>query len=263
MMMRLILFVVLVSVAHAFVPLSPIRLSPIRKPLSSLKMISTGDDRSERYSLDISKTTYSSLMKSPKDSFIALAEKGASNAKMAKIKILHQSILGGCYVGFGGLLSLSVAGNLGGIGAMSPGLARMTFAALFPVNLLLIVTTGGQLFTGNSCSVAAAKWEGLVEWRELARSWSISVIGNVIGCSLFALAAFYAGLLTGGTADLCTATALNKCRSSLGQTLVKAILCNWMVSLAVFLAGAANDLPGKMVGIWFPISTFIGKSVLL
>jgi hypothetical protein len=31
-----------------------------------------------------------------------------------------------------------------------------------------------------------------------------------------------------------------------------------MVSLAVFMAGASNDLPGKLVGCWFPISTFVG-----
>ena len=40
-------------------------------------------------------------------------------------------------------------------------------------------------------------------------------------------------------------------------TVVKAIMCNWLVCMAVFLAGAANDLAGKMVGIWFPISTFV------
>ena len=38
---------------------------------------------------------------------------------------------------------------------------------------------------------------------------------------------------------------------------MKAILCNWLVCLAVWLAGAANDMTGKMVGIWFPISTFV------
>lgn len=213
--------------------------------------------RSERVSLDISKTIYTSSIKTPKDSYIAFAEKGAANAKMSKTKILHQSILGGCYVGFGGLLSLSIAGALGGIGAANPGIPKMAFAALFPVNLLLIVTTGGQLFTGNSAAVSAAKYEGLVTWRELVKSWATSITGNVIGCTIFAFAAFYVGLLTGGTADLCASTALNKCRSSLGQTVVKAILCNWMVSLAVFLAGASNDLSGKLVACWFPISTFV------
>jgi len=127
------------SVGALLAPMTPLKVSPIMRGASSLKMISTGDDRSERKSLDISKTTYVSSIKSPKDSYIALAEKGMSNAKMSKRKILHQSILGGCYVGFGGLLSLSVAGNMVGIGSANPGLAKMAFAALFPVNLLLIV----------------------------------------------------------------------------------------------------------------------------
>ena len=115
---------------------------------------------SERVTLDVSKTIYTSTMKTPKDAYIALAEKGASNAKMPKSKIFHQSVLGGCYVGYGGLVSLCIAGGLAGIGAANPGIPKMAFAALFPVNLLLIVTTGAQLFTGNSAAVAAAKWEG-------------------------------------------------------------------------------------------------------
>lgn len=211
----------------------------------------------EYLNLDMTKTVYQSSIKSPKDAYVAFAEKGAANAKMAKRKILHQSILGGCYVGFGGLVSLAVAGNMGGIGAMNPGLTKMAFAALFPVNLLLIVTTGAQLFTGNSATVSSAKYEGLVTWRELMRNWGVSIAGNVIGCGLMALVASYCGLLTGGTAELCAKTAVGKCAGSFGQNFVKAIMCNWMVSLALFMAGASNDLAGKMVGIWFPISTFV------
>lgn len=211
----------------------------------------------ESYSLDISKTIYTSSLKSPKDSYIAFAEKGAANAKMAKRKIFHQSVLGGCYVGFGGLLSLCVAGNIGGIGATNPGLVKMAFAALFPVNLLLIMTTGGQLFTGNSATVAAARYEGLVDNYELVRNWAVSLIGNVVGCSIMAFAAWYVGSLTGGTADLLAKTAVGKCGGTVMQNFVKAIMCNWMVSLAVFLAGASNDLVGKLVGVWFPISTFV------
>jgi formate transporter len=46
---------------------------------------------------------------------------------------------------------------MAGIGGPNPGLQKMMFAALFPVNLLLIVATGGQLFTGNSATCAAAR----------------------------------------------------------------------------------------------------------
>ena len=230
---------------------SAIKTAPRFQPL----MASSGDD--EVYVRDLPKVINVQSMKPAKEAYLAMAEKGEANAKMSKRKILHQSILGGMYVGFGGLLSLCIAGNMAGVGAPNPGLAKMAFAALFPVNLLLILTTGGQLFTGNSATVAAAKWEGKVEWRELVKSWSVSLFGNIIGCSMFALAAWYSGVLSGGAAALCKSTAMAKCSAGLGQTVVKAILCNWMVSLACFLAGASNDLAGKMVGIWFPISTFV------
>ena len=105
---------------------------------NTIRFISTGDDMSEQTSLDISKTVYSQTMKSPKDAYIAFAEKGASNAKMSKTKILHQSILGGAYVGFGGLLSFCIAGNLNGISAANPGIAKMAFASLFPGEIFLI-----------------------------------------------------------------------------------------------------------------------------
>ena len=72
-----------------------------------------------------------------------------------------------------------------------------------------------------------------------------------------ALASSYVGLLSGGTAEMCLKTAMGKCTNAFGPTLVKAILCNWMVTLAVKLSGASNDLVGKLVGCWFPISTFV------
>jgi len=190
-----------------------------RKSSSSyLNMISDGTDRTERQSLDISKTTYSALVKSPKDAYIAFAEKGMSNAKMHWLKILHQSILGGAYVGFGGLLALSVAGNIGGIGFANPGIVKMAFAALFPVNLLLIVMTGGQLFTGNSATVSAAYLEGKLYPREVWKSFAISLIGNIIGCGLFAMTADYVGLLKGGTGALAASTAVAKVSYSWGQS---------------------------------------------
>jgi len=125
------------------------------------------------------------------------------------------------------------------------------------MNLLLILMSGGQLFTGNSAAVPAALFEGLVTQEELVRNWVVSYAGNLIGCGLFALAAKYTGLLYGGVKEYAVATVLKKTGSSFGPTVVKAIMCNWLVCMAVWLAGAANDLAGKMVGIWFPISTFV------
>lgn len=149
-MVRLLVLAALIASCSSF----SIPSRVVSRPSSRVNLANPTDStegRSERLSLDISETIYTASVKSPKDAYLAFAEKGASNAKMQKRKILHQSILGGCYVGFGGLLSLSIAGGLGGIGAANPGIPKMAFAALFPVNLLLIVTTGGQvrlLFVG-------------------------------------------------------------------------------------------------------------------
>jgi formate/nitrite transporter FocA (FNT family) len=99
----------------------------------------------ERLSLNISKTIYTLSIKSPRDAYIAFAEKGTSNAKMQKCKILHQLILGGCYVRFGGFLSLVLPETLEASAQQNPGIPKMAFVALFPVNLLLIMMTGGQV----------------------------------------------------------------------------------------------------------------------
>ena len=107
-----------------------------------------------------------STVYSPKETYLGMADKGAANSQMSVPKILHQSIMGGAYVGFGALLSLTVAGNMERAVAGNPGLQKFIFAALFPVNLLLILTSGGQLFTGNSAAVPAAIFEGKVCLRE-------------------------------------------------------------------------------------------------
>jgi len=198
-----------------------------------------------------------STVKTPKETYLGMAEKGRDNAKMSPMKIMHQSIMGGCYVGFGGLLSTMIAGSVPGIAKENPGIQKFIFAALFPVNLLLILCSGGQLFTGNSAAVPAALYEGLVSIEDVAKSWVLSYIGNIIGCGGFALAAWYTGLLAGGPKDLAVATVMKKVGGTFGQKLVKAVMCNWLVCMAVWLAGAANDMAGKMVGIWFPISTFV------
>merc|ERR1711862_717646 len=71
-------------------------------------------------------------------------------------------------------------------------------------------------------------------------------------------AAWYTGLLTGGSGAMAIATVAKKTGATLGQKIVKAILCNWLVCMAVYLSTQSKDLTGKMVGIWFPISMFVG-----
>ena len=75
---------------------------------------------------------------------------------------------------------------------------------------------------------------------------AISIAGNVVGCSLFAAAAMGAQIINPGAPALTISSAVGKCSAGFIPTITRAIMCNWMVSMAVFLSGAANDLTGKL-----------------
>lgn len=51
--------------------------------------------------------------------------------------------------------------------------------------------------------------------------------------------------------------ALKKCSYSFLATMTKGILCNWLVCMAVWQGNSAQDITGKLLGIWFPISAFV------
>merc|ERR1719171_150364 len=61
----------------------------------------------------------------------------------------------------------------------------------------------------------------------------------------------------GLTAQLAIKVAEKKIKKDFFITFLKGIGCNWLVCMAVFHSTQAQDMAGKMVGIWFPISCFV------
>jgi formate/nitrite transporter len=198
-----------------------------------------------------------SLVKGPKEAYHALAEKGAITAQDSSIKIFFQSFYAGCYIGFGALLATVISGNLQGWTEENPAVESFVFAALFPVNLLLILLTGGILFTGTSAACPAAVYEGKASILNTLRCLAISWWGNLLGSLVFAYFTQSCELLEGVTKATIMKIAVKKTAKGFGTTFLKGIGCNWMVCMAVFLQGQAQDMCGKYLGIWFPISTFV------
>jgi formate transporter len=198
-----------------------------------------------------------SLVKGPKEAYEAMADKGAELCKKSLGKVFHQSFYAGCYIGFGGMLSMVVAGGVANAAENDPGIQTFVFAALFPVNLLLILLTGGVLITGAAAIVPAAVLEGKADWKNIPKIWTVAWIGNLLGSLVFAFLVHYCDMNTGGTATLAVNIALRKCKKNFLIVFIKGVGCNWMVCMAVYLSGQAQDMVGKMVGIWFPISCFV------
>lgn len=78
-----------------------------------------------------------------------------------------------------------------------------------------------------------------------------------MGSALFAVFTAWCDLHQGPTRTFTAAIAAKKCSKRFDQTFAKGIGCNWMVCMAVFLSGQAQDFSGKCVAIYLPISTFV------
>lgn len=64
-----------------------------------------------------------------------------------------------------------------------------------------------------------------------------------------------------GREDFTIHLALKKCSYPFGVSLCKGILANWLVNLAVWLANASNDVVGKAVGVFLPVSAFVAMGL--
>merc|ERR1712176_418498 len=73
----------------------------------------------------------------------------------------------------------------------------------------------------------------------------------------FAVFTYWCDLSGGATGKFTAEISYKKTSKNFDVTLAKGIGCNWMVCMAVFLSGQAQDFSGKCVAIYLPISTFV------
>jgi formate transporter len=166
-------------------------------------------------------------------------------------------ILAGSYVAFGGLFSTTItfdtAAHLG------TGVTKMLQGMAFSLGLMLVVIAGGELFTGNNLMVSSVM-SGRISFRTMMLRWGVVFITNFFGSMLIVLLFYYSGLWKTGDGALGAAAvkiAYTKINLPFGQALVRAIGCNWLVCLAVWMALSARQTIGKIFAIFFPVMAFV------
>lgn len=139
------------------------------------------------------------------------------------------------------------------------GLGKAMAGAIFGTGLMLVVIAGGELFTGNTM-ILAAVLEGKVTLGKMLKNWGIVYAGNFVGSVFLAYMMVKSGLFNSGDSMLGVVTmkiGVYKVGLTFTQAFVLGIMCNWLVCLAVWMATAAKDITGKILGIFFPIWLFI------
>jgi formate transporter len=173
--------------------------------------------------------------------------------------MLIRGILAGAFLGYATSLAIVVT---------SQGLPPIVGAILFPVGFVMLALLGFELVTGNFALLPAGVMAGTVRVTKLLRNWGWVYLGNLIGSVLYA-ALFYLAITNwrtgngGAVADLLKQAAQKKTLAymALGSSgwataMVKAILCNWMVTIGAVLAMVSRSTVGKIAAMWLPIMTF-------
>jgi formate/nitrite transporter len=190
----------------------------------------------------------------------------AIGAGKAKSPLISGSILGflaGAFIGLGSLFAIKVAGNMpveywGNI-------QRLVFAGVFPTGLLMVVVAGADLFTGNCMYLPGALIHKKTGLGGVARSWILSYVTNFIGAIFVAYALGYLTTLfldvdAKGFRPL-AAYAVNlangKCALPFWVAFWRAVGCNWLVCMAIYMSLSAPDVGSKILAIWPPITCFV------
>jgi len=197
--------------------------------------------------------------KSPKAIVETACTAGCAKSEMPFTKQLAMGFLAGAYIAFGGLLAIVVGRGSPALMEANPGLAKFVFGAVFPVGLILVVIAGSELFTGNCGIIPVSCLSGKARWKGLLRNWGTVYLGNFIGSLFLAyFIAYLSGIVNGGTLGAASA-AIAEAKVSMpwGQAILRGIGCNWLVCLAVWLALSADDIAGKILGMWWPIMAFV------
>jgi len=184
-----------------------------------------------------------------------LADSGVERAEHARtrpLSFLVGSAMAGAYVGFGAILMFTVGAHA------DPAWARLLMGAVFAIGLTLITFAGGHLFTGYAMQMALAwlrrKATGGEVLAALARCWLGNLVGAVVLAAILKLAG--GGVLLTDGADLFYKTAAAKANAPAVTLLFKAILCNWLVCLTVWMCARTSSDSAKLGLVFWPVMMF-------
>lgn len=172
-------------------------------------------------------------------------EIGVGKANTPKGKMFLLAVLAGMFIAFAG-----VAATIG-----NAVVNKLAGACIFPAGLAMVVVAGSELFTGNNLMIIPVM-EKRLSVKKLLLAWLIVYLGNFVGSLLVAVLSVAGGTF-GAYYETLIAAAAAKTALSFGDAVIRGILCNALVCIAVWMAFAAKEPAGKILGLYFPIMVFV------
>ena len=132
---------------------------------------------------------------------------------------------------------------------------KLAGALVFPAGLAMVVVAGSELFTGNNLMLVGLL-AGRISFGRLLKNWGLVFLGNLLGALLVVSLVVVSGVFD-SIADTVIATANFKVGMGFFEAMLRGVLCNFLVCIAVWMAFAAKTLGGKIAAVFFPVMLFV------
>lgn len=192
----------------------------------------------------------------------AMIETGENKARLSILQMLAKGFLGGAILAFATTLAFTATQQtlLGIVGAL-----------IFPVGFVIIVLLGLELVTGSFALIPLAVLERRVPLSRMLANFGWVILGHLIGCAVYAI--LYGLTITKmgtdfshpliqtiiQTSEAKTIAYKHMGGSGLALVTIKAVLCNWMVTLGVVMGMTSRSTAGKIAAMWLPILIFFAQ----
>lgn len=192
---------------------------------------------------------------SPKEIAERVENVGVTKAGLPLFSQVALGVLAGGFIGLGALFFNLVLSDA----SLSFAVQRVFGGMVFSLGLILVVIAGAELFTGNNLLVMA--WVSRrISTGMLVRNLVVVYLANLIGAMGLALLVAWSGHggMNGGSVGAAAVKlAAAKCALPFMEAFFKAVLCNVLVCLAVWIAMAGRNVADKILAIVFPITAFV------
>jgi len=176
-----------------------------------------------------------------------LAVRKADFFNRSVARYLIYSMLAGVFCALGMLLAHSAGGLLDAFEA-TKGLAKIIYSISFAFSFTFIVFAGAELFTGNVLVMFMGFLDKVVSLKATLKSLFAVYLGNWLGAGIMSVLIGFSGLLENQVLGrYLVANAAVKMNLPAVQALVRGILCNMLICLAVWAVSKMKSEGAKML----------------
>ena len=194
-------------------------------------------------------------MVSGRDLQARMEANAVAKASLPPVRAFFLAVLAGSFIGFGASFMLIVKSD----STLSFAVASVLGGVAFCLGLFLILVAGAELFTGN-CLMIQGVLSKRYSLATLFKSWGIVYAGNAVGALFIVGMLYVAGFLSlngGAVGTTAFSVALSKAGLSVAAMFSRAVLCNILVCLAVWIGAAGETVCDKLAVTLLPVAGFV------